>query len=233
MSMDHVCERPPTMKAARAVDLSEARREGTYPLERALAQRRSLREFSAAALHCDELAQLAWAAQGVVTRDGLRTSPSAGALFPLELYIGAGNVADVPSGMYGYEPSSHRLVPIAAGDRRRDIANAAWDQHWLAQAPAIIVVAAVEQRTIDKYGKRGVRYVYMEAGHAAQNVLLQATALGLGGTVVGAFSDAEVKFAAALSDNAQPLYLIPVGRPREPRPSLYAGPEQAPHGARY
>lgn len=206
------------MKAARAVDLPAARREGSYSLEQTLAQRRSLRDFSAAALHCDELAQLAWAAQGVVTRDGLRTSPSAGALFPLELYICAGYVADLPPGIYHYRPSPHRLAPVAAGDRRSDIAHAAWDQHWIGQAPVILVVSAVLQRTVAKYGKRGERYVYMEAGHAAQNVLLQATALGLGATVVGAFSDAEMKFAAALGDDAQPLYLIPVGRPREPRP---------------
>lgn len=197
-----------------ALNLPEPRRDGAYPLERALSERRSVREFAEAPLRLEELAQLAWAAQGQAARGGHRTAPSAGALYPLELFVVAGSVQGLAAGAYRYQPSRHALAPVAEGDRRGELAAAAWGQGWIAQAPAILVIAAVERRTTAKYGARGVRFVHMEAGHAAQNVLLQAVALGLGGTVVGAFSDAAVKGAAALQHDAQPLYLIPVGRPR-------------------
>lgn len=127
----------------------------------------------------------------------------------------SGNVEKLRPGVYCYEPSAHRLVLIAGGDRGSAIARAAWGQDWLEQAAAILAIAALEWRTTVKYGERGVRYVHVEAGHAAQNVLLQAVALGLGATVVGAFSDADVKSALALRRDAQPICLIPIGRPRE------------------
>jgi SagB-type dehydrogenase family enzyme len=194
--------------------LPEPRRDSAYPLERALAERRSVREFRDSPLRLAELSQLVWAAQGQVTRSGHRTAPSAGALYPLELFVVAGNVQDLAAGVYLYQPSPHRLALVAEGDRRKQLVGAALGQHWIGEAPAILVIAAIERRTTGKYGARGVRYVHLEAGHAAQNALLQAVALGLGATVVGAFSDAEVKTAAALGDDEQPLYLIPVGRPR-------------------
>jgi len=200
--------------SALALVLPEPRRDGAYPLERALSARRSVREFGDAPLRLEELAQLAWAAQGQVTRGGLRTAPSAGALYPLELFVVAGNVQDLAAGVYRYQSSLHQLAPVAEGDRRGELVRAAWGQRWLGEAPAVLVIAGVERRTTAKYGARGVRYVHLEAGHAAQNVLLQAVALGLGATVVGAFGDAEVKAAVALRADEQPLYLIPVGRPR-------------------
>jgi SagB-type dehydrogenase family enzyme len=206
------------VSAAAASDLArtlpEPRRESAYPLERALAARRSVREFRDAPLRLEELAQLAWAAQGQVTRSGHRTAPSAGALYPLELLVVAGNVQGLAPGIYRYVPAQHRLASLAEGDRRKPLAEAARGQDWIAQAPVILVLAAIERRTTAKYGARGVRYVHLEAGHAAQNALLQAVALGLGGTVVGAFSDADVKASAGLREDEQPLYLIPVGRPR-------------------
>jgi SagB-type dehydrogenase family enzyme len=201
-------------RGAAALDLPEPRRDSAYALERALAERRSVREFRDAPLQLEELAQLAWAAQGRSAPDGRRTAPSAGALYPLELLVVAGKVQGLAAGIYRYEPSRHRLVQVAAGDRRKSLADAALGQGWIAQSPAILVVAAVERRTTAKYGTRGERYVHLEAGHAAQNALLQAVALGLGATVVGAFGGAEVKAAAALRDEERPLYLIPVGRPR-------------------
>jgi SagB-type dehydrogenase family enzyme len=159
------------------------------------------------------IGQLLWATQGT-TRGGHRTAPSAGALYPLEAYLVASRVEGLAPGVYRYEPAAHRLVRLAAGDRSGDLARAAFGQDWLGEAAAIVVLAAVEQRTTAKYGRRGVRYVRMEAGHAAQNVLLQAAALGIGATPVGAFDDARVHKVLGLDAAEQPLYLLPVGRPR-------------------
>jgi SagB-type dehydrogenase family enzyme len=201
-------------RTALALDLPEPRRDGAYPLERALAERRSVREFGDAALRLEELAQLLWAAQGQSAPDGRRTAPSAGALYPLELLVVAGRVQGLAAGVYRYQAARHRLARVAEGDRRTQLVEAAFGQRWIGQAPVILVVAGVEQRTRAKYGTRAARYVHLEAGHAAQNALLQAVALGLGATVVGAFGDAEVKSVAELRADEQPLYLIPMGRPR-------------------
>src|SRR6516162_4346525 len=151
-----------TTEAALGDELSDARRDSGYSLERALSQRRSVREFGAVALATEEIAQLAWAAQGVVTPSGLRTAPSAGALYPLELYVASGNVENRRPGVYCYEPSAHRLLLTTEGDLRSVIARAAWSQDWLEHAAAILAIAAVEWRTTAKYGERGVRYVHME-----------------------------------------------------------------------
>ena len=199
-------------QASAGISLPEPRRDSAYSLERAFVERRSVREFGDAPLSLAQLAQLAWAAQGVVAASGRRTTPSAGALYPLELYIVAANVKDLAAGVYRYEPARHRLAPVAEGDRRRRLADAALGQAWLAQAPLVFVIAAVERRTTAKYGQRGVRYVHMEAGHAAQNILLQARALDLDAVPVGAFSDAEVQAVTALPEDTRPLYLVPVGR---------------------
>lgn len=203
---------PAITEAAGSIVLPEPRRDSGYSVERALAERRSVREYGGAPLSLAELAQLAWAAQGQVAPSGRRTTPSAGALYPIELYIVAGHVADLAPGIYRYQPSLHRLAPVAEGDRRERLADAAWGQRWLARAPAILLIAALERRTTAKYGQRGVRYVHVEAGHAAQNVLLQAHALGLAAVPVGAFSDADIQSVAALPRDARPLYLIPIGR---------------------
>lgn len=197
-----------------AVMLAEPRRDGGPSLERTIAERRTTRDFRAAALPLLDVAQLAWAAQGAVARGERRTTPSAGALYPLELYVVAGNVDGIQPGVYHYDPLQHRLDPRVEGDRRKALAQAALGQHWLERAPAVLVIAGVEKRTTARYGPRGVRYVHMEAGHAAQNVLLQAGALGLGAAPVGAFDDEAVRAALALARDAHPLYLIPVGRPR-------------------
>ena len=187
--------------------------DGGFSLEHALRERRSLREFGKTALTREEISQLLWAAQGITSRDGLRTAPSAGALYPLELYLVAGMVRDLDSGIYKYAPGGHKLVKIVAGDRRRELASAAHGQDCVADAAAVLVFAAAERRTTRKYGSRGVRYVHIETGHAAQNVFLQATALGLGAVVVGAFDDDRLRETLKLPEGEAPLYLMPLGRP--------------------
>lgn len=182
------------------------------PLEGLLQQRRSVRTFSKAPLSLDMLGQLLWAAQGITHPQGLRTAPSAGALYPLELYVVAGEVEGLPSAVYRYLPEGHRLVKTAADDHRQALARAALYQTWLGDAAAIIVFTAIYERTTRKYGDRGERYVHMEVGHAAQNLFLQAEALALGTVVVGAFRDGKVSKVLGLPDDTQPMILMPVGR---------------------
>lgn len=182
-------------------------------IERAMVSRHSLRDFSPRAVTIGQAGQLLWAGQGLVSDDGHRTAPSAGARYPLSLLLVAGDVEGIGPGVYRYESGSHRITRLHAGDVRADLAAAAFGQDWIAGAPAIIALAANERRTTDKYGSRGVRYVHMEAGHVAQNILLQATTLGLGGTPVGAFDDGAVARLLRLNRDEQPLYLLPVGRP--------------------
>jgi SagB-type dehydrogenase family enzyme len=198
----------------REVALPKPRLDGEVAVERALALRRSVREFAPEPLPLSSVSQLLWAAQGITDPRGLRTAPSAGALYPLDVYLVAGAVSGLRAGVYRYDPRQHRLSLQSEGDRRAGVAEAALDQDWLAEAPAIVVLAAVYERTARKYGQRSARYVHMEVGHAAQNVYLQAAALGLGTTMVGAFRDAELARAVGLMAPAKPVGLLPVGRPR-------------------
>lgn len=180
-------------------------------IERALAERRSVREFARGPLTLAQVAQLLWAAQGVTRHDGARTAPSAGALYPLELYLVAGEVRDLAPGIYRYVPARHQLQHVAEGDVRRGLCAAALAQECVAGGAAVFVFTAIERRTTRKYGLRGVRYVHIEVGHAAQNLALQATALGLASVTVGAFDDDAVTRVLDLPEGEAPLYLMPVG----------------------
>lgn len=197
--------------AADVVALPPPRLDGGMAIERVLAERRSVREFTRGALALPQVAQLLWSAQGVTGADGRRTAPSAGALYPLELYLVAGEVRDLAPGVYRYLPAKHGLQPLAAGDVRRKLCAAALAQECVAEGAAVAVFTAVERRTTGKYGPRGVRYVHIEVGHAAQNLALAATALGLGTVTVGAFDDAAVARILKLPEGETPLYLMPVG----------------------
>jgi SagB-type dehydrogenase family enzyme len=192
--------------------LPEPSLDGRVSLERTLAGRRSVRRYGPDALTLAEAGQLLWAAQGVTHRDGKRTSPSAGALHPLEAYLVADRVADLEPGVYGYQPLGHRLSEVSSGRVLSDLAASAWGQDWIAGAAAAIALSAVYARTSERYGERGQRYVHMEAGHAAQNVLLQATALDLSAVVVGAFDDVEIARLLGGDPAEHPLCLLPVGR---------------------
>ncbi len=202
---------PMSYAADDAVSLPQPKAAGSISIEETLARRRSVRAFADSTLSLEEISQLLWAAQGVTHSDGLRTAPSAGALYPLEIYLVAGRVATLPPGIYRYTPQRHRLHRTVSGDRRSELASAALHQNWIADAPAVLVIAAVFPRTAGKYGERAERYVHIETGHAAENVCLQAVALGLGTTVVGAFSDPEVKRLLGAGEE-KPLLLLPVGK---------------------
>lgn len=194
------------------IALPEPRRTSATSVEEALSRRRSVRAYGDEPLTLAEVSQLLWAAQGVTSERGLRTAPSAGALYPLELYLVAGNVTGLSDGVYRYRPSGHGLARVLEGDRREELYLAARSQASVRAAAAIIVFAAIYERTTGKYGERGIRYVHIEVGHAAQNVFLQAAALDLSAVVVGAFQDDAVKRVVTMSEAEQPLYLMPVGR---------------------
>jgi SagB-type dehydrogenase family enzyme len=196
---------------ARLISLPQPSETGTVTVERALATRRSVRAYRDAALSQAQLAQLLWAAQGITDSDEKRAAPSAGALYPLDVYVVVGNVENLAAGVYRYVPAKHALATLAAGDRRITLATAANAQDWLARVPAVLVVAADAERTRWKYGDRTGRYVQMETGHVAQNVALQAVALGLATVVVGAFDDARVRELAGLAPGSEPVCMLPVG----------------------
>lgn len=199
---------------AGAIALPAPQREGGLSVAQALSRRRSVREFAKGPLSLGAVSQVLWAAQGITGDGNLRTAPSAGALYPLEIFLVAGAVSGLESAVYHYEPRGHRLWRIAVGDRRTALAGAALHQDWLATAPAVLVLGAVPKRTARKYGSRAERYVDLEAGHAAENAALQAVALGLGTCDVGAFRDGRVKEVLELPDEVEPLLLIPMGQPR-------------------
>ena len=182
-------------------------------LAEALHKRRSVRDYAKRSMTLAQAGYLLWAAQGTNDPTGLRTAPSAGALYPLELILVAGDVTGLASGVYRYRLQQHALELIASGDYRNRLANAALGQAWIAHSAAVLVVTAVYERTTRKYGYRGKRYVHIEVGHAAQNALLQAAALDLGAAVVGAFDDAAIVRLLELPPSEHPLYLLPVGWP--------------------
>ena len=187
--------------------------EGRTRFERVVANRRSIRDFRGGPMTSVELGQLLWAAQGISDPAGLRTAPSAGALFPLELYAIFQGSDDLEPGVYHYLPSRHGIEQVKKGDFRADFAAAAVGQQWTARAGVILVVAAVYSRMANKYGERSRRYVAIEAGHCAQNVYLQSVALGLGATEVGAFRDGSVSRLVALPRNEEPVTCMVVGKP--------------------
>jgi SagB-type dehydrogenase family enzyme len=201
------------LEKTQRVKLTQPRRDGPVALERCVEQRRSVRGFREQALAEHELGQLLWAAQGLTGGDAGRAAPSAGALYPLELSVAVARGGSLAAGIYRYLPERHELLPIAPAIRRAELVDAARGQDWIATAPAVICVAAVFERTTVKYGDRGRGYVDMEAGHAAQGLMLQAVALGLATTMVGAFSDGAVSELFHLGPDERPLCLIPVGRP--------------------
>jgi len=189
--------------------LPEADRQGSgFSLERALAERRSVRTYTDQELSERQIAQLCWAGQGITDPDrGLRTCPSAGATFPLELYV------VLAGGVDHYEPASHGLTRHLDGDIRPGLQRACLNQPWVGRAPVVFIVSADFSRTARRYSRRTDRYVWMEVGHAGQNILLQAQAMGLGAVPVGAFDDEALAGLLGLPDGQQPLYVIPVGFP--------------------
>lgn len=202
----------------KTVVLPKPRLSGPMSVEEAIQRRRSRREYRREPLKLSEVSQLLWAAQGVTAPElwtGLRSAPSAGGLYPLETYVVVkpGGVEGLEPGTYHYDPHRHVLNQVAEGDFSRALMSACVDQEWVGAAACNIVFTAVVERTRVRYGDRALQYVFQESGHAAENVYLQAEALGLGCVVIGAFYEDEVRKVLNAGSDELPVYVMPVGRP--------------------
>lgn len=208
--------RSPEEAVSAEVELPDPKLDGEISLERALATRRSVRHYAPGPLSAAEAGQLLWAAQGITDPDGARTAPSAGGLHPLRAYLVAERVAALEPGIYAYLPARHRLRARGQGCRMASLAAATYGQDWIARAAAVLALTADDARTTARYGERGRRYVEIEAGNAVENAHLQATALGLGAVVVGAFDDAAIARVLGCDRRERPLCMLAVGRREAP-----------------
>jgi SagB-type dehydrogenase family enzyme len=192
------------------IDLPKIMGEGEFPVEKALRTRRSVREFTEEELGIETISKLLWAAQGVTDeRYGLRTAPSAGATYPLELYVATAAY------LARYNPAKHDLTVTLDEDVRAELAQAALGQPWVESAPAVFVFAAMVSRTKEHYGDRAERYVMIEVGSASENLILEAVALGFGSVAVGAYDDEAVKKVLRLPEDQEVYLIVPVGKPVE------------------
>lgn len=186
-------------------------------LEDALKKRRSIREYSKKPITLTELSQLLFSAQGVTGKMHgtlLRTAPSAGALYPFEIYVFVNNVETLKNGIYHYSVKDHSIVLINEGNFRDEFLKASLEQEMVRDAGAVFILSAIFDRMRSKYGERGYRYTYMEAGNISQNIYLQATSLGLGSVVVGAFIDDHINKLIGIDGKKEAVIAIhPVGRP--------------------
>jgi SagB-type dehydrogenase family enzyme len=199
-----------------AMKLPQPELDGSISVEQAIRQRRTIRNYQSRILELDELSQLLWAAQGITGRRRFkRAAPSAGALYPMDIYaiVGQGSVNQMEAGVYHYEPRGHELTLAAKQDLRNQVARAAISQMWMADAPINFVITAEYSRATGKYGRRGIRYAHIEAGHIGQNLFLQAEALGLKAGIVGAFRENKVIEIMNLPRTHEPLLIMPIGHP--------------------
>jgi SagB-type dehydrogenase family enzyme len=182
-------------------------------VEKALQQRRSVRSYKEDPLSVSDISQILWAAQGITEKTyGLRTAPSAGALYPLELYLVVTNVDRLMPGVYKYIPQDHTIKKIIDGDKRIDVSNAALKQDAIENSSAIVIIAAIYERTEVKYGNRSERYVHIEVGHVGQNIYLQSVSLGIGTVMIGAFKDEDLKRVLGFAKDEYPLAIMPFGK---------------------
>ncbi len=208
--------------AIATIELPEPVLSSDFSIEKVLHERRSVRSYTDQPVTLEEVSQLLWSAYGITyTREGLpdfirggfKTAPSAGARYPLEIYLVAGNVKGLLPGIYWYVPEGHVIHRLADGDIRADLQAACLSQKFAGDAPISIVWSAVYERCTENYGERGQeRYVCMDLGHSAQNVYLQCGSLGLGTCAIGAFSDDALKKLIGMTEAEAPLYVMPVGR---------------------
>ncbi len=186
--------------------------KGELSVEEAIKKRRSQRSFLDHSLSLSQVSQILWAAQGITEEGGFkRAAPSAGAMYPLEIYLVVRNVEELEKGVYHYHPQDHGVSFVLKGNYQDTLAKACLSQSFVAASPLSIVIAAEHERTSIKYGERGIRYVLMDVGHVGGNISLQAVALGMASCPVGAFIDEEVSRVLELPRSLEPLYVLSVG----------------------
>jgi SagB-type dehydrogenase family enzyme len=206
------------------IKLPSPQLKGKVSLEETILRRRSIRRYSKEPLHLSQLSQILWSAQGITGTRAFRAAPSAGATYPVEIFVVVGKQGviageakqapeELQAGIYHYEANSHSLSLHRLADLRPDLARATLDQEFIIDAPVDIVICALYHRTSYRYGRRGERYVHMEVGHVGENIHLQAVALGLAAVEVGAFHDEEVRTVLGVDEQIKPLYIMPVGKP--------------------
>jgi SagB-type dehydrogenase family enzyme len=193
------------------VALPSPQKDSETSIEEALLGRRSVRSYGDEAVTIGQLSQLLWAAQGITSGSGGRTAPSAGGLYPLKVYAVVGNVENLAAGVYIYAPATHSLTKMIDGDLRRALSDATLEQPSVKQAPLVFVITGLYEVIKPRYGERGILYTHLEAGHAAQNICLQAVGLKMGVVTIGAFDDAGVKKVLGLPEGETPFYIIPAG----------------------
>ena len=194
--------------------LPQPKTQGRMSLESTIKKRRTIRSFTSEPLTLDQVSQLLWAAQGITEDRGFkRAAPSAGALYPMDLYavVGTGGVKGLSSGIYHYESRDHVVSLVSESDLRKGVARAALSQMWIAKPPLDLVITAAYERAAVKYGSRAERYAMIEAGHIGQNIFLQAEALGLGAGIVEAFHDEALIRVMGIPKDHAPLLIMPVG----------------------
>lgn len=185
--------------------------DGKISVEKAIKSRRSIRSYKQDSLTLTQVSQILWAAQGITSNDGFRTAPSAGATYPLDIYLVVGKVTDLTPGVYKYSNKEHVIIKIGDGDKRVELSDAVLSQEWVKEAPIVVVVSGIYEKTSKKYGEYATKYVHMEVGCVAQNVYLQATALGLGTTFVGAIEEEKITSVLNLDKNEHVFCILPVG----------------------
>lgn len=186
--------------------------DGSVSLEKTLTLRRSVRSYRQAPLSLLEVSQLLWSAQGITNQRGFRTAPSAGATFPLDMFIMVNNVEGLAKGIYQYMPQEHSIRMVHRNDVAAELARASLSQSMISDAGVVMIFAAIFERTTQRYGERGIRYIHNEVGHVGQNIHLQAAALNLGTVAIGAYRDEEVETILDLGDQYRVLYMMPVGK---------------------
>jgi len=195
------------------IELPEPQRSGEVSVEEALQQRRSIRDYASTPLTLAEIGQLAWSAQGITdSARGLRAAPSAGATFPVEIYSLISDIDDLADGVYRYRNDDHSLEQVIEGDLRPRLFRVSLGQDAIMNAPVVMVITGVLRRIEPRYRERAMRFMYMEAGHVAQNVYLQSVPLEIGTVVIGAFRDDGVSEVLQLDDGEYPLYIMPIGK---------------------
>jgi len=194
------------------ITLPQPTTDGSMSLEKTMSLRRSVRSYIKQPLTIEELSQLLWAGQGINNERGFRTAPSAGATFPLELFVMVNNVEGLKKGIYHYQIGEHALKMTDARELEGEVTRASLSQSMISEAGVVIVFAAIFDRTTSRYGERGIRYIHNEVGHASQNIHLQVSALNLGTVVIGAYRDEEVEAILDLGEEFRVLYMMPIGK---------------------